>query len=206
MNKTRIENNKVTLSGEIISNFEFSHEIYGERFYTADLKVVRKSNEPDFIPVMVSDRLIDIEEEWIGRFVRISGQFRSCNRHEGEKSRLILSVFARELESGESGDENCVFLDGYICKQIAYRKTPLGREIADLMLAVNRPDGKSDCIPCIAGGRYARWSSTFEVGARCAVWGRIQSRVYVKKVYETKNELRIAYEVSISKLEAAEAE
>lgn len=214
MNETRNKNNKVTLSGEIVSDFGFSHEIYGEKFYTADLKTIRKSNESDFIPIMVSDRFIDMKESWAGRFVRVSGQFRSCNRHEGERSRLILSVFAREIETGEfeyeelriKYNENCIFLDGYICKQIIYRKTPLGREIADMILAVNRPYGKTDYIPCIAWGRNARFLCEFEVGARCAVWGRIQSRVYVKKIYETRSELRMAYEVSISKLEAVEAE
>ena len=124
------------------------------------------------------------------------------------KNRLVLSVFAREIEFvdeiGESAKTNQIFLDGYICKSPIYRKTPLGREIADLLLAVNRPYGKSDYIPCICWGRNARFACNFEVGSRCAIWGRIQSREYMKKLSEEQLERRVAYEVSVSKLEMVE--
>lgn len=204
----RNENNQVTISGEIVSNFEFGHEVYGEGFYTADLRVQRKSNEPDFIPIMISERLVDVKEEWMGQFVRISGQFRSYNLREENKNRLILSVFVREFESCGiqpfMDSENEIFLDGHICKQPTYRKTPLGREIADILLAVNRPYGKSDYIPCIAWGRNARFAESLEVGTRLKVWGRIQSREYQKKISDDEYETRTAYEVSVSKLEVVE--
>lgn len=202
-----IKNNQVTLSGELISNFEFSHEVYGEGFYTAMLASERTSTVKDVIPIMVSDRLIDTGADWAGRIVRISGQFRSYNSHEGRKNRLILSVFVREFEEWEDDgmirplDENYIFLDGFICKEPIYRKTPLGREIADLLLAINRPYGKSDYVPCICWGRNARFSSTFQVGDRCMIWGRIQSREYMKKITEEEVEKRIAYEVSVQKIE-----
>ncbi len=141
-------------------------------------------------------------------YIMVNGQFRSYNRHEERKNKLVLSVFAREIEFvdeiGESTKSNQIYLDGYICKEPVYRKTPLGREIADLLLAVNRPYGKSDYIPCICWGRNARFASNFEVGARCAVWGRIQSREYMKKLSDEQLEKRVAYEVSVSKLELME--
>ena len=150
-------------------------------------------------------RLIDVTGDYRGACVYVNGQFRSFNRHEEHKNRLVLSVFARELEFLEDVDEeevsNQIFLDGYICKEAVYRKTPLGREIADLLVAVNRSYGKSDYIPCICWGRNARFASTFEVGTHVQIWGRIQSREYVKKLTETETEKRIAYEVSVSKLE-----
>lgn len=200
------ENNKVTLSGEIVSNFEFDHEVFGEGFYTAMLSSERTSGQKDIIPVMASERLVDVKEDWTGRFVRVSGQFHSYNKHEGEKNHLILSVFARELEDITEErhfgfeDENIIFLDGYICKQSIYRKTPLGREIADILLAVNRPYGKSDYIPCVAWGRNARFAGGLEVGTRLQIEGRIQSREYQKRISDGKYETRTAYEVSISKL------
>lgn len=203
-----IENNQVMVMGEIVSNFSFSHEIFGEGFYMVDIRVARLSDSTDIIPVMVSERLIDVSEEYIGCMVVISGQFRSYNRHDERKNKLVLSVFAREIEFVDEINENVktnqIFLDGYICKEPVYRKTPLGREIADLLLAVNRPYGKSDYIPCICWGRNARYASNFEVGERCLVWGRIQSREYMKKISEEDMEKRVAYEVSVSKLELPE--
>lgn len=200
------ENNKVTLSGEIVSNFEFNHECYGEGFYTAMLASERLSGEKDIIPIIVSERIIDVKEDWEGRFVNVSGQFRSYNRHEGNKNHLELSVFAREFEEiGEipfSKNENHTFLDGYICKQPIYRKTPLGREITDILLAVNRQYGKSDYVPCIAWGRNAVYASGLEVGTRLQILGRVQSRIYHKKMENGEPEPieRTAYEVSIRKL------
>lgn len=206
-----IENNQVTIVGEIIGDFTYSHEIFGEGFYMVDVRVTRLSDSMDVIPLMVSERLIDVKADYIGEHIEVSGQFRSYNRHEERKNRLVLSVFVRELNFideeeayrciGENTRTNQIYLDGYICKEPIYRKTPLGREIADLLLAVNRPYGKSDYIPCICWGRNARYASGFEVGARCAVWGRIQSREYMKKITEDQMERRVAYEVSVSKLE-----
>ncbi len=203
-----IENNQVVIMGEIIGEFTYSHEIYGEGFYMVDVLVTRLSESADIIPLMVSERLLDVTKDYRGYKIMVTGQFRSYNRHEERKNKLVLSVFAREVEFieeiGESSKTNQIFLDGYICKEPIYRKTPLGREIADLLLAVNRPYGKSDYIPCICWGRNARFASGFEVGTRCAVWGRIQSREYVKKISDTEAERRVAYEVSVSKLEQLE--
>ncbi|MBD5478160.1 MAG: single-stranded DNA-binding protein [Lachnospiraceae bacterium] len=205
-----IENNQVTIMGEIVSTFTYSHEIFGEGFYMVEVKVQRLSDSFDVIPMMVSERLIDVSADYRGYYIEVNGQFRSYNRHEERKNRLVLSVFAREIafveEIEESAKTNQIFLDGYICKAPIYRKTPLGREIADLLLAVNRPYGKSDYIPCICWGRNARFASGFEVGERCSVWGRIQSREYMKKIDEETVEKRVAYEVSVSKLELSREE
>ncbi len=200
------ENNKVTLSGEIVSNFEFNHECYGEGFYTAMLTSERLSGQKDIIPIMASERTVDVKADWIGRFVRVSGKFRSHNKHEGERRHLELSVFVVEFEVWEDDetirpeDENIISLDGYICKSPTYRKTPLGREIADILLAVNRQYGKSDYIPCIAWGRNARFASGLGVGTRLQIEGRIQSRVYQKQIEDGVYDTRTAYEVSASKL------
>lgn len=205
-----IENNQVTIMGEIISDFAYSHEIFGEGFYMVDVKVLRLSDSADVIPLMISERLIDVTGDYKGAYISVNGQFRSYNRHEERKNKLVLSVFAREIsfvdEIEESAKTNQIYLDGFICKEPVYRKTPLGREIADLLLAVNRPYGKSDYIPCICWGRNARFANNFRVGERCAVWGRIQSREYMKKIDEENVEKRVAYEVSVSKLEMIEDE
>ena len=200
-----IKNNQVTVRGEIVSGFMYSHEIFGEGFYMVDVKCKRLSESYDIIPIMVSERLMDVTADYTGELISVSGQFRSYNRHEEKRNRLVLSVFAREVEfieeMEESSKTNQIYLDGYICKEPIYRKTPLGREIADLLLAVNRPYGKSDYIPCICWGRNARFAGNFEVGERCAVWGRIQSREYMKRIDEENVERRVAFEVSVSKLE-----
>lgn len=210
MSEKMMENNKVTVIGEVISGFTFSHEVFGEGFYMTELLVNRLSNQADVIPLMVSERLMDISEDYIGTVLEASGQFRSYNRHEGSRNKLVLSVFVREVNFLESFDDytktNQIYLDGYVCKEPIYRKTPLGREIADLLVAVNRPYGKSDYIPCIAWGRNARYASGFEVGSRIRIWGRVQSREYTKKLNETECEKRVAYEVSVSKLEEAAGE
>lgn len=205
MSEKVIENNKVSVIGEIVSGFTFSHEVFGEGFYLVNVAISRLSEQSDTIPLMISERLIDIHEDYHGRTVEAIGQFRSYNRHEGLKNRLMLSVFVREINFLEEFTDytktNQIYLDGFICKSPIYRKTPLGREIADLLMAVNRPYGKSDYIPCIAWGRNARFASGFEVGTRIRVWGRVQSREYTKKVSEIECEKRVAYEVSISKME-----
>lgn len=204
-----IKNNQATLSGELVSNFEFSHEVYGEGFYTAMLASERISGQKDIIPVMVSDRLVDAKADWTGRFVKVLGQFRSYNKHEESGNRLILSVFVTEFEEFEElpfsdNYSNHISLDGYICKPPIYRETPLGREIADILLAVNRPYGKSDYIPTICWGRNAVYASGLEVGTRLQIEGRIQSREYQKRISDDEYETRVAYEVSISKMEAVE--
>ena len=202
------ENNQVTMIGEIVSEFEFSHEVYGEGFYLVDISVSRLSDSVDYIPLMVWERLVDVTQSYIGETISVSGQFRSYNRHEEKKNRLILSVFVRELEFVDEIEDdiksNQIYLDGYICKEPIYRKTPLGREIADLLVAVNRSYGKSDYIPCICWGRNARYASSFEVGSHVEVYGRIQSREYIKKIGEEQTEKRVAYEVSVNKIEFLE--
>ena len=208
MAEKMIENNKVSVIGEIVSGFTFSHEVFGEGFYVVDVAVSRLSEQADIIPLMISERLIHVQEDYRGCTVEAIGQFRSYNRHEEKKNRLVLSVFSRELEFMEQEEEdvksNQIFLDGYICKEPIYRKTPLGREIADLLIAVNRSYGKSDYIPCICWGRNARFASSFTVGSHVQIWGRIQSREYVKKLNELETEKRVAYEVSVSKIEYLE--
>lgn len=203
-----LENNQVSIVGEIISDFQYSHEVYGEGFYMVEVAVSRLSNFSDYIPLMISERLIDTSQSYIGQKVYVTGQFRSYNRHEELKNRLVLSVFVREIEFIEEETEemksNQILLDGYICKDSIYRKTPLGREIADLLVAVNRSYGKSDYIPCICWGRNARFAARFEVGVHVQIWGRIQSREYVKRLNEDEVEKRTAYEVSVSKIEYME--
>ena len=207
MTEKILKNNQAVVAGEIISDFEFSHEVFGEGFYFVKLKVSRLSHSSDIIPLLVSERLIDVSESHIGQFLEARGQFRSYNKQEGNRSHLILSLFVMELEfidSIENRNPNTIFLDGYICKEPVYRTTPLGREIADLLVAVNRSYGKSDYIPCICWGRNARFAARFEVGVHVQIWGRIQSREYVKRLNEDEVEKRTAYEVSVSKIEYME--
>ena len=218
-----IENNRVCIIGEIVSEFTFSHEVFGEGFYIANVSVNRLSDMVDVIPLMISERLIDVTKDYRGMKIEVAGQFRSYNRHEGTKNKLVLSIFVRELrflEDDEMPEEqsksNQIFLDGYVCKPPIYRKTPLGREIADILVAVNRPYGKSDYIPCIAWGRNARFAGEakenvgfaggLEVGAHLQVSGRVQSREYTKKIGEEEVERRVAYEVSVSKIDLVEDE
>lgn len=200
-----IKNNQVTLNGEIVSNFEFSHEVYGKGFYTAMLSVKRTSGKKDIIPIIVSERLIDISKDWTGEIFYVIGEFRSYNKHENGKSKLILSVFTKYIEIlVENKLVNTISLDGYICKPPIYRKTPLEREIANILLAVNRLYRKADYIPCIAWGRNARFARNLEIGTKLKIEGRIQSREYRKRISETESEVRTAYEVSISRMEIVE--
>ena len=203
-----IENNRVCIIGEIVSEFTFSHEVFGEGFYIANVSVNRLSDMVDVIPLMISERLIDVTKDYRGMKIEVAGQFRSYNRHEGTKNKLVLSIFVRELrflEDDEMPEEqsksNQIFLDGYVCKPPIYRKTPFGREIADVLLAVNRAYNKSDYIPTIAWGRNSRFCQTLEVGDNIRVWGRLQSREYQKKISENEVVKKVAYEVSISKME-----
>ena len=199
------ENNYLVLIGKIISDKTFSHEIYGESFYVFNLEVPRLSGNEDIIPITISERLIANFDLTIGRKVVIEGQFRSYNSYENEKNRLVLAVFAKDIidykEEQEENVSNEVVLNGYVCKKPIYRKTPFGREISDILLAVNRAYNKSDYIPCIAWGRNARFCENMEVGTEVKIVGRVQSRTYEKKFEDGRTEQRVAYEVSIGSLE-----
>ena len=204
-----LKNNQAVIAGEIISDFEFNHEVFGEGFYFVKLKVSRLSHSSDIIPLLVSERLIDVKQSHIGQFLEARGQFRSHNKQESDKNRVVLFLFAKEIEmidSAENRNPNEIFLDGYICKEPVYRTTPLGREIADVLLAVNRAYGKSDYIPCICWGRNARHAGNLTVGSRIQLRGRIQSREYQKRIGEGKVVDKIAYEVSASQMEYIEEE
>ena len=199
------ENNTVEVAGEVVTEPEYSHESFGERFYIFNISVKRLSGMLDTIPVTISERAINISEIRVGKRFKIYGQFRSFNKHMEHEHRLILSVFARDIMELDDNqldvNENYIFLDGYVCKEAIYRKTPLGREIADLLVAVNRSYGKSDYIPCIAWGRNARYASGLDVSTHVKIFGRIQSREYTKRISETESEQRMAYEVSVSSIE-----
>lgn len=196
-------NNLVKLTGTIVSEPEFSHEVYGEQFFNLLLETKRTSGVADVVPLTVSERLFNLEDKCIGTVVRVSGQFRSFNKHEENKNRLVLSVFVREIERvvNDYDEENEIEIDGFVCKNPVYRKTPLGREIADVLIAVNRSYGKSDYIPCICWGRNAVYASGLPVGAHLKLTGRIQSRKYTKRYLDGTEEERTAYEVSVSKIE-----
>lgn len=199
------DNNLIKLAGTVVSDKTFSHEIYGEGFYSFDLEVPRLSENSDIIPVTVSERLLAGINFEIGQKVVIDGQFRSYNNYENEKNKLVLTVFVKEIREQIAEDvtinPNEIMLNGFICKKPIYRTTPFGREIADLLLAVNRAYNKSDYIPCIAWGRNARYCQNIEIGENVKIWGRIQSRQYEKKFENGTSEVRRAYEVSISKME-----
>ncbi len=208
-----LENNNVTLVGKVANEKKFSHEIYGEKFYSFDLSVPRLSGNADIIPVTISERLFKEDDLAIDQKMKVSGQFRSYNSYEGEKNKLILTVFAKDVEFIEGEEEivaskdfvsNEIVLIGYICKAPIYRQTPFGREITDLLLAVNRAYNKSDYIPCICWGRNARFCSKMGVGTEVKITGRIQSRMYEKKYEDGTVEQKVAYEVSIANLELIE--
>ena len=202
MSEKVIENNKVSVIGEIISGFTFSHEVFGEGFYMVDVAVNRLSENADILPITVSERLLMNQNIVCGKHVKIKGQLRSYNNYTGNRSRLVLTIFVRDiqvLDEEQMHNENEIILNGFICKAPIYRKTPFGREISDVLIAVNRAYNKSDYIPCITWGRNARYISSLEVGTAVKVWGRIQSRVYQKKNGDQVEE-RIAYEVSVSKI------
>ena len=225
MDTNYLENNYLTLVGKVASEKKFSHEIYGERFYSFDLMIPRLSGSADIIPVTASERLFTDEMLQDGTKLLIKGQFRSYNSYENEKNKLILTVFAKDIEKLEEDEEevvesdelseeearekafrkdyitNEVVLVGYICKPPVYRQTPFGREIADLLLAVNRAYNKSDYIPSIAWGRNARFCQNLEVGTEVKVVGRVQSRNYEKKLEDGTILKKVAYEVSIGSLE-----
>ncbi|WP_010293114.1 single-stranded DNA-binding protein [Clostridium senegalense] len=199
-------NNKIYLEGKIISGLEFSHEMYGEGFYNFSLEVPRLSDTTDILNITVSERLTTGIDMNLGTELIVEGQLRSYNKFVDGSNRLILTVFARDIRElkEKSKNPNQIFLDGYICKEPIYRTTPFGREIADMLLAVNRLYNKSDYIPTIAWGRNSRFCKSLEVGDNIRIWGRVQSREYQKRISDTEVVKKIAYEVSISKMERVE--
>lgn len=201
MSYEQMQNNQVYLSGQIASEPEFSHEIMGEKFYDMTVSVARLSGQNDVIPITISDRLMEGGSFEIGNLIGLIGQFRSYNKIVDGKSKLVLRVFVRELCECDDNAPNVIEIEGYVCKQPVYRTTPFKREIADLLIAVNRAYNKSDYIPAIAWGRNARYASTFRVGEKIHLVGRIQSRVYQKTLDDGSVEERVAYEVSITKFE-----
>ena len=215
MDTNYLENNYLTLVGRVTGEKKSSHEIYGERFFIFNLSIARLSGNADIIPITVSERLITDEMLQEGKKILVKGQFRSYNSYENERNKLILTVFAKDVIEVEENEEdsdivkkesitNEVVLIGFICKKPIYRQTPFGREIADILLAVNRAYNKSDYIPCIAWGRNARFSQNLEVGTKVKVVGRVQSREYEKKYEDGTSEVKVAYEVSIGSLEIVE--
>lgn len=196
------DTNIVNLRGELGEELAFSHEIFGEKFYSAKIKIHRLSDTYDILPITISERLLQEIDLNKNNLVDVVGQLRSYNKNIDNRNKLVLTVFARELNlvKKEAKDPNSIFLDGYICKDPIYRKTPLGREITDLLVAINRPYNKSDYIPSIVWGRNAKFAKNLEVGDRVQMWGRVQSRDYEKKLEDGTIEKRVAYEVSISKI------
>ncbi|KKY01360.1 single-stranded DNA-binding protein [Paraclostridium benzoelyticum] len=196
------DTNIVNLRGELEEELTFSHEIFGEKFYSTKIKIHRLSDTYDVLPITISERLLEEVNLNENNLVDLVGQLRSYNKNIDNKNKLVLTVFAREIKvvDGEAKDPNNIFLDGYICKDPIYRKTPLGREIADLLVAINRPYNKSDYIPSIVWGRNAKFAKNLKVGDRVQMWGRVQSRDYEKKLENGEIEKRVAYEVSISKI------
>jgi len=198
---TNALNNSVTLAGTIINEPTFSHEIYGEKFYEIILAVKRLSGMEDILPVSVSEHLLTSEVA-CGNKITVSGQFRSYNKTVEDRSKLMLTVFARDLMPfDETLNPNTLTLTGYICKPPVFRKTPFEREICDILIAVNRQYGKSDYIPCIVWGRNARFAQNLPVGSHITLTGRVQSRNYQKKLSDDTVVTRTAYEVSANKID-----
>lgn len=209
MNKIS-ENNVVKFIGEVSSKATYSHECFGERFYKVLAKARRLSGFEDEIPLIFSSRILGSEKLSVGCRICVYGQFRSFNWYDGNKSRLALSIFALEIEVLDDTqidrEANEIRLDGYICKTPIYRVTPLGREIADVFVAVNRAYEKSDYIPCICWGRDAKFAAELPVGSHVSIYGRIQSREYVKKIGDEISVTRTAYEVSSKIINVVESE
>lgn len=204
-----VSNNQAAIIGTIEDEFVFNHEIYAEKFYTCTVNVPRLSGTADDVRVMVSERLIMDGGYNVGDAVEVTGQFRSYNSYENGDNRLVLTVFAKDIRHYDDTDNknpNTLYLNGFICKAPVYRTTPFGREITDLLLAVNRSYNKSDYIPIIAWGRNARFAKNLNVGDNVKIWGRIQSRTYQKRINEEETITKTAYEVSINRMELVENE
>lgn len=207
MSAEQVENNVASISGRISSELVYSHTIFGETFYYFMVDVMRLSKSFDIIPVTISERIMPLEKYTMGSFVEVEGQFRSYNKVDGE-SKLMLTLFARDVRFTENPEVgiNTIELNGYICKKPIYRVTPFKREIADILLAVNRPYNRSDYIPCILWGRNARYASTLQVGDNVVLAGRIQSRDYQKILPTGESINKVAYEVSVSRIELVKNE
>ena len=198
--------NYLHLCGTLTGAPEYGHEVFGERFFHATLSVPRLSGAEDLLPITLSERLMEGMHLDEGSPLAIEGQLRSYNKVIEGAGRLLITGFAQHLTATDSEENpNQVQLTGALCKPPSYRTTPFGREIADLMLAVNRAYGKSDYIPCIAWGRNAQYAARFGVGEKICLTGRLQSREYQKRLSEEEVVTRTAYEVSISKLELEES-
>lgn len=202
-NSERVSNNNVVLSGVVLDELTYDHEYLGEKFYSFHIESRRLSDHSDVLPVIISERLVYVKSELKGKTVKIRGQFRSYNFHENGRNMLKLHAFAQSIEVLDdcAHHENHIALDCYICKEPVYHKTPLGRDVTDVLLAVNRSYGKSDYIPAIFWGRNATYIAGANVGAHLSVCGRIQSREYVKRFSDTESEMKIAYEVSVQHFE-----
>ncbi|MBR3762217.1 MAG: single-stranded DNA-binding protein [Lachnospiraceae bacterium] len=202
MNELR-ENNQVTVVGEVVSTIDYDHEAYGERFYTLMLSIERTSGTKDVIPVVISEHLLDFSRDYQGEYLEIKGEFRSFNQHDKTlKVRLYIFALEAELQEGDIifPKNNSIVLRGTLFKEPVYRKTPFGRDIADVFIAVNRPFGRSDYIPCITWGRNAKMAEKLHTGDRVILTGRIQSREYKKTLPDGTIEMRTAYEVSAEML------
>lgn len=201
----RNDDNSVFINGRIVSDIRFNHKFLGEGFYEFDVEIVRRSGIYDVIPVIVSERMFDVQKDYSGMVVSISGEYRSFNKTVNDRIALILFVFAHEIEFEEypfeTYENNTILLQGYVCKEPVYRRTPMGRDIADVLLAVNRGSGKSDYIPCIFWGRNAVYVSRLDIGTKIGISGRVQSRDYTKTLPNGKTLEKVAYEVSVSTLE-----
>ncbi|HOW23898.1 MAG TPA: single-stranded DNA-binding protein [Sedimentibacter sp.] len=204
----QMQSNYIKIVGKIHSELEFSHEVFGEKFYEFFIEVPRLSDTKDILPVIISERIINDINMDIGNHIVLEGQFRSYNRYENASNKLLLRIFVRDIYVPDENEleelkrhPNEVYLNGYLCKETKFRTTPFGREITDMLIAVNRSYNKSDYIPCIAWGRNARYCEKLEVGDHIKIWGRIQSRKYQKKTENDTYETRTAYEVSVTKLE-----
>lgn len=201
MNYELMNNNVATITGKVIEEPRYSHQMYGEGFYESILAVPRLSEQVDNIPFTISERLLIDERVNVGNTISLLGQLRSYNKIVDERSKLLLTLFVRDiLEEEEGRNPNIIDIVGYICKPPIYRMTPFKREICDILLAVNRAYNKSDYLPCIAWGRNARFIKDIEVGQKVYINGRIQSREYQKQCDEGVIETRIAYEVSINRI------
>ena len=199
------KNNQTKVVGRVAAEFTFSHQVHDEKFFGTELLVPRISGVMDVIPIIVSDKSLDVNSEWTGKLLWVFGRFQSFNKHQSDgRNKVELYVFVTdaevldECETIPEPEKNFVFLEGYFCKSPAFRVTPLGRKITDILLAVNTPFGQSDYLPCVCWGRDAKYAIRFEVGTKCTIEGRIQSRTYTKVLPDGSTEERIAREVSVT--------
>lgn len=199
-----MDNNIITLTGTVETEAQFSHSVLDEEFYSFMLRVPRLSENDDLLPITIPERQLDSILIQPGNKIKVKGQLRSYNKYTEQKTRLILTVFAKGIAPALPDDDsnpNEIFVNGFICKEPIYRRTPFGREITDLIIAVNRAFNRSDYIPAIAWGKNAVYSENLEIGSNVMLWGRLQSRTYNKRISEDETEVRTAYELSITKIE-----